>query len=38
VNLAGPILGESNARKVVDAVEDADALGDVGALTAMLAP
>ena len=38
VNLAGPILGEANARKVVDAVEDADALGDVGALTAMLAP
>lgn len=38
VSLAGAILGEPQARKVVDVVEDADALGDVGALTAMLVP
>jgi 2-methylcitrate dehydratase PrpD len=38
VGLAGPILGESHARKVVDVVEDADTLEDVGALTAMLVP
>jgi len=38
VSLAGAILGEPQARKVVDVVEDADTLGDVGALTAMLVP
>jgi 2-methylcitrate dehydratase PrpD len=38
VSLLGPILGESHARKVVDAVEAADTLEDVGALTAMFAP
>jgi 2-methylcitrate dehydratase PrpD len=38
VSLAGPILGESHARKVVDVVEDADTLEDVAALTAMLVP
>jgi len=38
VSLAGAILGEPQARKVVDVVEDADALGDVGSLTAMLVP
>lgn len=37
-SLAGPILGESHARKVVDVVEDADTLEDVGGLTAMLVP
>ena len=36
VSLTAPILGESHARKVVDVVEDADTLEDVGALTAML--
>jgi 2-methylcitrate dehydratase PrpD len=38
VSLAGPILGEPQALKVVDVVEDADTLEDVGALTAMLVP
>jgi 2-methylcitrate dehydratase PrpD len=38
VSLAGPILGEPQARKVVDVVEDTDSLEDVGALTAMLVP
>ena len=38
VSLAGAILGEPQARKVVDVVENADTLGDVGALTAMLVP
>ena len=38
VSLAGPILGEPHARKVVDVVEDADTLEDIGALTAMLVP
>ena len=38
VSLAGAILGEPQARKVVDVVEDADTLGDVAALTAMLVP
>jgi len=38
VSLAGAILGEPQARKVVDVVEEADTLGDVGALTAMLVP
>src|SRR5207237_978667 len=36
VSLTAPILGESHARKVVDVVEDADTLEDVGALTAMV--
>jgi len=38
VSLTAPILGESHARKVVDAVDAADALEDVGSLTAMLVP
>jgi 2-methylcitrate dehydratase PrpD len=38
MSLAGPILGEPQARKVVDVVEDTDRLEDVGALTAMLVP
>ena len=38
LNLAGPILGESGARKIADAVEDAETLEDVGSLTAMLVP
>src|SRR5262249_55290597 len=38
VSLAGPIFGEPQARKIVDAVEDTDRLEDVGALTAMLVP
>ena len=38
VSLAGSVLGESQARKVVDVVEDAETLEDVGALTALLAP
>ena len=38
VSLAGPILGEAHARKVIDVVEDADTLEDVGSLTAMLVP
>ena len=38
VSLAGAILGEPRARKVVDVVEEADTLGDVGTLTAMLVP
>jgi 2-methylcitrate dehydratase PrpD len=38
VSLAGPILGESGARKVIDVVEDADTLEDVGSLTSMLVP
>jgi 2-methylcitrate dehydratase PrpD len=37
VALAGPLLGEAGARKVVDVVEEMDTLGDVGALTGMLA-
>jgi 2-methylcitrate dehydratase PrpD len=38
VSLAGPILGDAGARKVIDVVEDVESLDDVGSLTAMLAP
>jgi len=38
VSLAGPILGEVSARKIIDVVENVDALDDVGSLTAMLVP
>jgi 2-methylcitrate dehydratase PrpD len=38
VSLAAPILGESTARKIVEVVEDAEKLEDVGSLTAMLVP
>src|SRR5262245_53537769 len=38
VSLAGAVLGEPQARKAVDVVEEAETLGDVGALTAMLVP
>jgi 2-methylcitrate dehydratase PrpD len=38
VNLAGPILGDAGARKVIGVVEDADTLDDVSSLTAMLIP
>jgi len=38
VGLTAPMLGESHARKVVDVVEDAHTLEDVGSLTAMLVP
>ena len=38
VSLAGPILGDAGARKVIDAVEDVDTLEDVGSMTAMLVP
>ncbi len=38
VSLAAPILGESTARKIVEVVEDAETLEDVGSLTAMLVP
>ena len=38
MSLAGAVLGEPQARKVVDVVEDTETLGDVGALTAMLVP
>jgi 2-methylcitrate dehydratase PrpD len=38
VSLAGPILGDAGARKVIHVVEDVESLDDVGSLTAMLAP
>jgi 2-methylcitrate dehydratase PrpD len=38
VSLAGPILGDATARKIVDVVEDLGTLEDVGSLTAMLVP
>ena len=38
VALAAPIFGESHARKVADAVNEADTLEDVRALTEMLVP
>jgi len=38
VSLAGPVLGDAGARKIIDVVEEIDSLGDVGSLTAMLAP
>jgi 2-methylcitrate dehydratase PrpD len=37
VSLTAPVLGETAARKIVEVVEDAHTLEDVGALTAMLA-
>jgi 2-methylcitrate dehydratase PrpD len=36
VSLTAPVLGETAARKIVEVVEDAHTLEDVGALTAML--
>jgi 2-methylcitrate dehydratase PrpD len=38
VSLAGPVLGDAGARKIIDVVEEIDSLDDVGSLTAMLAP
>jgi len=38
VSLAGPIVGDATARKIVDVVEDLGTLEDVGSLTAMLVP
>lgn len=38
VNLAGPILGDASARKIVGVVEDMATLDDVSLLTAMLIP
>jgi 2-methylcitrate dehydratase PrpD len=38
VALASPILGESHARKVADAVDEIHALDDVRALTTLLVP
>ena len=38
MSLAGPILGDVTARKVVDVIEDLGTLEDVGSLTAMLVP
>jgi len=38
VALVAPILGESHARKIVDAVDEVDTLEDVSALTAVLVP
>ena len=38
VSLAGPILGDATASKIVDVVEDLGTLEDVGSLTAMLVP
>jgi len=38
MSLAGSILGDATARKIVDVIEDLGALEDVGSLTAMLVP
>ncbi len=38
VSLAGPVLGDAGARKIIDVVEEIDSLDDVGSLTALLAP
>ena len=38
VALAAPVLGESHARKIVDAVDEAHALDNIRALTALLTP
>jgi 2-methylcitrate dehydratase PrpD len=38
VSLAGPVLGDASAGKIIDVVEKIDSLDDVGSLTAMLAP
>jgi len=38
MSLAGPILGDASARKIVDVIEDLGTLEDIGSLTAMLVP
>jgi len=38
VALAAPIVGESHAHKLIDAVDEAHTLDDIRALTALLTP